>query len=33
VATRFEKLAIHYLGTIKLAMICRHLRLILSNTT
>jgi transposase len=33
VATRFEKLAIHYLGTIKLAMIRRHLRLALSNTT
>jgi transposase len=33
VATRFEKLAIHYLGTIKLAMIRRYLRLAtLSNT-
>jgi transposase len=32
VATRFEKLAIHYLGIIKLIMIRRHLRLTLSNT-
>lgn len=32
VATRFDKLAIHYLGFIKLAMIRRHLRLTLSNT-
>jgi transposase len=31
VATRFEKLAIHYLGTLKLAMIRRYLRVILSN--
>jgi transposase len=31
VATRFEKLAVHYLGCIKLAMIRRHLRAILSN--
>lgn len=32
VATRFEKLAIHYLGSIKLAMIRRHLRALnLSN--
>ncbi|HEX2531182.1 MAG TPA: IS5 family transposase [Burkholderiaceae bacterium] len=33
IATRFEKLATHYLGSIKLAMIQRHLRLLnLSNT-
>lgn len=32
VATRFEKLAIHYLSSIKLAMVRRHLRLALSNT-
>ncbi|TYC54625.1 hypothetical protein ETQ85_18290 [Zoogloea oleivorans] len=31
VATRFEKLAVHYLGCIKLAMIRRHLQAILSN--
>ncbi|WP_416136282.1 IS5 family transposase [Aquabacterium sp. A7-Y] len=31
VATRFEKLALHYLGTIKLAMIRRCLRATLSN--
>lgn len=31
-ATRFEKLAIHYLGIIKLAMIRRYLRTALSNT-
>lgn len=28
IATRFEKLAIHYLGFLKLAMIDRYLRLI-----
>jgi transposase len=33
VATRFEKLAIHYLGSIKLAMIRQYLRIAtLSNT-
>jgi transposase len=32
VATRFEKLAVHYWGTIKLVMIRCHLRLALSNT-
>jgi transposase len=32
VATRFEKLAIHYVGGVKLAMIRQHL-LALSNTT
>lgn len=32
VATRFEKLAIHYLATIKLIMIRRHLKVALSNT-
>lgn len=32
VATRFEKLAIHYLGSLKLTMIRCHLRLTLSNT-
>ncbi len=33
VATRFEKLAIHYVGGVKLAMIRQHLQLALSNTT
>lgn len=33
VATRFEKLAIHYLGGVKLAMVRQHLQLALSNTT
>lgn len=33
VATRYEKLAIHYLGILKLAMIRRHLRLALANRT
>lgn len=33
VATRFDKLAVHYLGCLKLAMIRRHLQLALSNTT
>lgn len=32
VATRFEKLAIHYLSSIKLAMVRRYLRIALSNT-
>lgn len=31
VATRYEKLAVHYLSTLKLAMIRRYLRLTLSN--
>lgn len=31
-ATRYEKLAVHYLGVLKLAMIRKHLRLALSNT-
>lgn len=31
VATRFDKLAIHYLGTLKLAMLQRYLRKTLSN--
>lgn len=30
-ATRFDKLAIHYLAIIKLAIIRRHLRLALSK--
>lgn len=30
-ATRFEKLAVHYLGVIKLAMIRRHLKVALPN--
>jgi transposase len=33
IATRFEKLAIHYLGGVKLAMVRQHLQLALSNTT
>ncbi len=32
VATRFEKLAVHYLGVLKLMMIRKHLKLLLSNT-
>ena len=32
VATRFEKLALHYLGSLKLAMIRQHLKAALSNT-
>lgn len=32
VATRFEKLAVHYLGVLKLMMIKKHLKLCLSNT-
>lgn len=32
VATRFEKLAVHYLGVVKLMMIRKHLKLRLSNT-
>ena len=32
VATRFEKLAVHYLGVLKLGMIEKHLQLTLSNT-
>ena len=31
VATRYEKLAVHYLSTLKLAMIRRYLRLALSD--
>ena len=33
VATRYEKLAVHYLGILKLAIIRRHLRLALANRT
>lgn len=33
VATRFEKLAVHYIGTLKLAIIRQYLKLALSNTT
>jgi transposase len=32
IATRYDKLAIHFLGALKLAMIERHLALALSNT-
>lgn len=32
VATRYEKLAVHFLGVLKLAMIQKHLALSLSNT-
>ena len=32
IATRYEKLAVHYLGILKLAMIRKHLRVALSNT-
>jgi transposase len=32
VATRYEKLAVHYLGVLKLAMIRKYLRVVLSNT-
>ena len=32
VATRYDKLAVHFLGTVKLAMIRKHLRVALSNT-
>lgn len=32
VATRYEKLAVHYLGILKLAMIRRYLRLASANT-
>ena len=31
VATQYEKLAVHYLGILRLAMIRRHLRLALAN--
>jgi transposase len=31
-ATRYEKLAVHFLGVVKLAMIQKHLALTLSNT-
>lgn len=32
IATRYEKLALHFLGVIKLAMLQRHLQVTLSNT-
>jgi transposase len=32
VATRFAKLAVHYLGVLKLMMIRKHLKFCLSNT-
>jgi transposase len=32
IATRYEKLAIHFLGALKLAMIQKHVALTLSNT-
>jgi transposase len=32
IATRYEKLAVHYLGVLKLGMIEKHLHLTLSNT-
>ncbi len=32
VATRYEKLAVHYLGVLKLAMIRKYLKVTLSNT-
>jgi transposase len=32
IATRYEKLAIHFLGVLKLSMIQKHLRVALSNT-
>jgi transposase len=32
IATRYEKLAVHFLGVLKLGMIQQHLRLTLSNT-
>jgi transposase len=32
IATRYEKLAVHFLGVLKLGMIQKHLQLTLSNT-
>lgn len=32
VATRYEKLAVHFLGVLKLAMVRKHLQVALSNT-
>ncbi len=32
IATRYEKLAVHFLGALKLGMIQKHLQLTLSNT-
>jgi hypothetical protein len=32
IATRYEKLAIHFLGVLKLGMLQMHLALTLSNT-
>jgi transposase len=32
IATRFEKLAVNFLGMIKLAMMARYLRIQLSDT-
>jgi transposase len=32
IATRYEKLAVHFLGVLKLGMIRKHLQLALSNT-
>jgi transposase len=32
IATRYEKLALHFLGVLKLGMIQKHLHVVLSNT-